>query len=342
MTHEANRLDPFNQAIETGNLGRLADHLTMNSRHVVNAFSIDSNADPIEGKRRDITKASVNSKLGFKKFNPSAFGDNDDVGDKFAWLNGEQDVHSSKFTETWSSSVHETISATERLHAAENSVKLSGSFPSSKLGDKLSLISKMIGSKDCRGTSRDIFYVSSNSFDHHANVIDRLKYEFDDLNAGLKAFIDEIKSLPNNIWNDVVIVASSEFGRTLTGNSNEGTDHGWSGNNFIIGGNINGGKTFGTFPTDLTINSPLNVGRGRLIPTMPFEAPWNAVIEWLGVTNEDEIDKILPNRRSFPSEMLLRKDELFVEDKNINPIECNNEGHAVFCEPIMDEDLEYE
>ena len=71
----------------------------------------------------------------------------------------------------------------------------------------------MIGSKDCRGSSRDIFFIETGAFDHHARVVDGLKYEFDNLNEGLEVFINEIKSLPDNIWDDVVIAVSSDFGR---------------------------------------------------------------------------------------------------------------------------------
>ncbi len=71
----------------------------------------------------------------------------------------------------------------------------------------------MIGSKDCRGSNKDIFFVPSGKFDHHADVIERLKVELDTLNDGLEAFVTEIKSLPNDVWKDVVIVVTSEFGR---------------------------------------------------------------------------------------------------------------------------------
>ncbi len=72
---------------------------------------------------------------------------------------------------------------------------------------------------------------------------------------------------------------------------------------------------------------------------MPFEAPWNAVVEWLGITNDDEIDDVLPNRKSFHRNMLLQKDELFVEGESNGTTECKNEGHLLFCEPKI---FEYE
>lgn len=86
-------------------------------------------------------------------------------------------------------------------------------FPDSNLGKQLELVSKMIASKDCRGSNRDVFFVETGRFDHHFNLKSGLKTELETLNQGLKTFIDEIKSLPNNIWDDVAIVVSSDFGR---------------------------------------------------------------------------------------------------------------------------------
>ena len=39
-----------------------------------------------------------------------------------------------------------------------------------------------------------------------------------------------------------------------------GTDHGWSGNHFVLGGNIRGGKVHGKYPENLHLDSELNVG----------------------------------------------------------------------------------
>lgn len=108
---------------------------------------------------------------------------------------------------------HESIVFSERLHSAENSVKSNSAFPSSKFGQQLELIAKVIASNECRGSSRDIFYVETGSFDHHADVLNRLQDEFDLLNDGLTSFVDEIKSLPNDMWQKVTIVVSSDFAR---------------------------------------------------------------------------------------------------------------------------------
>ena len=57
--------------------------------------------------------------------------------------------------------------------------------------------------------------------------------------------------------------------------------HGWGGNHFVPGGSVNGGKIHGSYPDDLTDASLLNAGRGRIIPTTPWEGLWQPVGEWL-------------------------------------------------------------
>ncbi len=66
---------------------------------------------------------------------------------------------------------------------------------------------------------------------------------------------------------------------------------------------------------------------------MPFEAPWQAVTEWLDMTVE-EIEEVLPNIRSFPEEMLLKKEDVFVKRVTATNSDCTNEGSLVSCTAI--------
>ena len=110
-----------------------------------------------------------------------------------------------------------------RLHEAEYSVSLTTTFPSNKFGRQMEIVSKVIASHDCRGSDRDIFYVETGSFDAHSQVLPSLQREFDILNDGLSSFVNEMKKLPGDAWEDIVVVISSDFGRTLSGNSGGGS-----------------------------------------------------------------------------------------------------------------------
>lgn len=112
------------------------------------------------------------------------------------------------------------------------------------------------------------------------------------------------------VWDNVAIVCLSDFGRTLNSNT-RGTDHGWGGNYWVAGGKVNGTQMLGKFPHRLTeFQSDVNVGRGRFIPTTPWESVWNAVGEWLEL-DENELCDVLPHKMNFPQEDILSKDQLF-------------------------------
>ena len=87
-----------------------------------------------------------------------------------------------------------------------------------------------------------------------------------------------------------------------------------AGNYFVLGGSMNGagGKILGEYPDDLTSVGPLNIGHGRLIPTTSWDAIFNAVAQWVGVTEEADLVQVLPNRNKFSR--LFARDELFAPD----------------------------
>lgn len=94
---------------------------------------------------------------------------------------------------------------------------------------------------------------------------------------------------------------------------------------------MKGGKILGEYPDQLVGSSDISIGRGRLIPTMPWEAPWNAVLGWMGIEDKQTLDQVLPNRQSFAGMLLERKD-LFHDGINRQK-DCSNEGDYVSCNP---------
>ncbi len=94
---------------------------------------------------------------------------------------------------------------------------------------------------------------------------------------------------------------------------------------------MRGKRILGEYPTDLTGNNPLDVGRGRLIPTMPWEAPWNSVLGWMGVTDETSLNNILPNRNSF-TDVLFNDRDLFDDGDKVKT-DCAEEGDFISCDP---------
>jgi uncharacterized protein (DUF1501 family) len=134
---------------------------------------------------------------------------------------------------------------------------------------------------------------------------DQLKEKLFVVNKNIQCLVEQLKT--DGIWDKVTIIVASEFGRTLTQNSNNGADHGWAGNYFVMGGGIDGGRILGKYPDDLTEDSRLNSsrnGRVRFIPTTSWDAILNGITGWFadGFDNveaeltEDDLDSVLPNR----------------------------------------------
>ena len=144
-------------------------------------------------------------------------------------------------------------------------------------------------------------------FDSHGSALEVLKARLEWIDAGLRSVVQEMKD--QGIWDDVTIVTQSDFGRTLTSNG-QGNDHAWGGHNLVLGGSVDGKKILGKYPEKLGEGSDLNIGRGRILPTIGWESVWFGLSEWMGV-QPSSMATILPNAARFTSEQLFSADMLF-------------------------------
>ena len=101
------------------------------------------------------------------------------------------------------------------------------------------------------------------------------------------------------VSNEVTAFTASDFGRTLSTNG-DGTDHGWGGHHFVVGGAVRGGRFFGQMPSLLQTNNPNDAGYGQIIPTTGVD-PYSATLaSWFGV-GASGIADIFPNLGLYPS-----------------------------------------
>jgi len=129
----------------------------------------------------------------------------------------------------------EAVAATLRTQVATVTLP-NVQFPGSGFGQRCQDAAKIIAASQL-GTR--VIYLRQGGYDSHANERIVLPNLLNDLNAGLSALVDCVKALGR--WNDLIIVSMSEFGRTFENNS-QGSDHGWGGVMFLLGGRILGGQ----------------------------------------------------------------------------------------------------
>lgn len=209
----------------------------------------------------------------------------------------------------WSSSLITSLDTNELLSAKLENITTNTTFEDTSLARQLQTVVRLMETREDRGVDTDTFYVEIGGFDTHADVEENLSLRFIEVNGAIKSFVSELRFL--NLFDQVTTIQASDFARTLNPNSGEGTDHAWGGNYMMFGGAVAGGKIVGNYPEHF-VDSPLNVGRGRLIPTTPWDAVFSAVATWIGVPNS-ALDEVCPNIGNFDSSYLFDPNDLFLD-----------------------------
>jgi len=230
------------------------------------------------------------------------------VGDHVGSLNAQTTLHSSLFGETWSQNVLKSITDSKQLADALENVQLTQDYTQSdfRYMKQIETVTGVILSHGDRGTDRDVIFLDMGGWDHHTDLKNKLGLQMQELNSALEVFEKEMKA--QGLWDQVTLTVASEFGRTLTTNSGKGSDHAWGGNYMVMGGSVQGGQIHGDYPSDITPSGPLNVGRGRLIPTSSWESMLNPILQWMGVEGEDDLDYCMPNRLGTGAQLFTSED----------------------------------
>ena len=172
---------------------------------------------------------------------------------------------------------------------------LFGVFPDTYLGNQLRMVAEMIGIRNDLGAQRQTFFVRLGSWDTHDAQNEALPELIGQLDSALSAFYQATVNL--GVANDVTAFTQSEFSRTMNSNG-LGTDHGWGGHQFVVGGAVNGGQIYGTLP-DLTLEGPDDFNRGRIIPTLATEQYGATLASWFGVSAGADMNTVFPNLGEF-------------------------------------------
>jgi uncharacterized protein (DUF1501 family) len=157
-------------------------------------------------------------------------------------------------------------------------------YPNNGFGQALQAVAgamnKQIGTK--------VFWVQTGGFDTHAAQGVSTGSYFNlmaTLGDGLKVFYDDLNA--QGLLNNTVVLVYSEFGRRISENGSQGTDHGAGANMMVLGGLVRGG-IYGTAPNLNTdpANPTLENSAGDVKWETDFRSVYAKILDnWLGASS---------------------------------------------------------
>jgi uncharacterized protein (DUF1501 family) len=138
----------------------------------------------------------------------------------------------------------ETFSAMQTLLRTPEILAAPGNgaaYPAAEVGNSLRQAAQLI--KAGLGT-RSIYVNVPGAFDTHSNQTFNNTLEFTRLGDSLAAFSTDL----GRLMDDVVVIVTTEFGRTAAVNGSAGTDHGSGYCMIVMGGGVRGGRIHGQWP----------------------------------------------------------------------------------------------
>ncbi len=169
-------------------------------------------------------------------------------------------------------------------------------FPTTSLGNQMRMVARLIASRQKLGLKKQCFFCSIGGFDTHGDdQLTRQAELLGDVSGAVSAFYAATKEL--NIDKSVTTFTASDFNRTFTSNG-QGSDHGWGGHHLVVGGGVQGGKLFGTFPEQILRGPQDSGGQGNWIPTTSTEAYAATLGRWFGASPE-VLSQVFPRLSYF-------------------------------------------
>lgn len=191
-----------------------------------------------------------------------------------------QDEHEAQLADYLYKTLHETISSADYIFQQSKIYSSTQTYPDTALGKRMKTIGSLINSH----TDTKVYYASHGSFDTHVGQKQRQEKLFKELDDAVMALVSDLKQ--NNRFNDVLIMTFSEFGRRVSENASNGTDHGTANNMFFIGGSLKKQGLYNSLP-DLN-----DLDEGDLKYKIDFKQVYATVLDnWLGASSREILNR---------------------------------------------------
>jgi len=255
--HSASKSDEF---LETGWLGRFLDEECYKCEHPTQALEVDDMLSLA-------LKGENNKAFAFK--DPKKLYQTSQ--EKYFKSLYESDHHHDDETVSYLyKTLGSTINNADYIFEKSKAKKTAQEYPNSKLGKDFKTVASLIKSD----INTQVYYLSIGSFDTHVNQNERQQKLFGEINDAVKSFVGDMKA--NGLFNDILLMTFSEFGRRVAQNASKGTDHGTANQMFFISGGLKKKGILNALP-DLQ-----NLNEGDLIYTEDFRKVYATVLKnWL-------------------------------------------------------------
>ncbi|WP_313263488.1 DUF1501 domain-containing protein [Sphingobacterium sp.] len=264
--HSASRSDEY---LESGWIGRYLDAACYDCSHPTQALEVnDMLSLALKGKQKKAFAFKDPKKL-YQTSREEYFN---------TLFQEHQQQHEEETVSYLYQTLGETMNNADYIFEQSKAKKTAALYPDSALGKDFKTIASLIRSD----INTQVYYLQIGSFDTHINQRQRQESLFGTINDAVKSFVDDLKK--NGLFQDVMLMTFSEFGRRVAQNASNGTDHGTANQLFFISGGL---KQQGLL-NDLPDLSQLNEGDLRY--TEDFRKVYATLLKkWLGADS----DKIL-------------------------------------------------
>ena len=169
----------------------------------------------------------------------------------------------------------ETASSADYLYEKSKIHASTAAYPSTDLGRNLKTTAELITS----GVESRVYYLALSGFDTHVRQHEQQGRLLGELSDGLAALAADLQK--SNEWANTLVLVFSEFGRRVSQNASNGTDHGTANNVFLLSGALR---------KPGLLNAPASLqdlDQGDLRYQVDFRSLYASILtDWLGADDQ--------------------------------------------------------